>query len=330
MATENKQIAEKPRMTMAQYADNISMSVLSDITAKQQRGLRLPINYAATNALTAAIFIIKKTVDKDKNLALAVCKEDSIKQAVIEMLTKGLDPSKKQCYFIVYGDQLTLFESYFGAIHRAKESDPNIKDVYGEVVYQDDKFAYTIKQGTKLITQHEQDPDNVDLDKIKGAYATIVYHDGKESSEYMSWKQIQNSWAKGSTKGQSDAHKLSPEEMSKRTVLNRLLKMTTNTSNDEQLLLGQMDDIESNADEYEATEMVDITPAEKPQSKKQIDKPAQDTSEAPVKPRRDVPVQKVDTDRVKVSEPPTATQAEPQQEEFDWNSADVPDILRGV
>ena len=258
MAEQNKEL-QKKAPTILEYVENLSKDVMREIEAKKSTGLVLPKSYAVQNALTSALFKIKETVDRDKKLALSVCTPDSVKQALVDMAVKGLDPAKTQCYFIVYGNKLTMFESYFGIIHRAKQSDQTIASIHAEVVYAKDKLAYSIGHGTKHITVHEQDPDNVDLKNIKGAYATILYKDGTDSSEYMSWQQILNSWTKSQTKGDSSTHKLHPEEMAKRTVLKRLVKSVVNTANDSQLL-ADVDDIEDQQDEAEATEAIDITP----------------------------------------------------------------------
>ena len=324
MAEKELQKAQAP--TMAQYIEGLSTGILADLNTKQAQGLVLPKNYAARNALLAAIFKIKETKDKDGNLALAVCSEDSVKQAVMEMLTKGLDPNKTQCYFIVYGNKLTMFPSYFGLIHLAKEADPNIADVFSEVVYDGDTFRYQIRNGYKIVSEHSQDIDNINLDKIKGAYATIVYHNGTERSEYMSMQQIRNSWVRGATKGNSDAHKLAPEEMCKRTVLKRLLKNTVNTSNDEQLL-NSLSEIDDEAERNEATVPIDITPTEEqyemPKQAKAIEPEAKKPEPAPEPPKA--------KPEPKKKEP--KPEPEPQEQEVqgtpDWAQVELPDILSG-
>lgn len=320
MAEKGLQKSEK-KLTMKEYVDNLTSGITAELDKRQKQGLTLPKNYAAQNALSAAIFKIKETVDKSKQPALSVCSPDSIKQAVMEMLVKGLDPSKTQCYFIVYGDKLTMFESYFGLLHRAKESDPNIKDIYGEVVYAKDKFKYRLRRGAKEIVEHEQEPENIDLKNIKGAYATILYRDGTEVSEYMSWQQIQNSWSKGQTKGDSDAHKLSPEEMAKRTVLKRLVKNVVNTSSDEQLLK----DIEEEADELEATEPIDITPEEELEAEEGTDMPVEAPSE-PVVDEQPETMAKTPLKKQAPSVAPETPQNAPDDEE-DWAQMEMPDLL---
>lgn len=253
-------MSEEKKLTLAQAADNIGQNVLAAIEEKQNKGLVFPEGYNVQNAVTSAMFQIKNTVNKEKKPALAVCKIDTVKQAIWDMASKGLDPNKNHCYWIVYGDTLSMFESYFGLQYRAKRADPNIDKIYAEVVYESDTFKYELEDGAKVVTVHEQDPDNIDLTKIKGAYATIKYKDGSTRSEYMTMKQIQNSWARGQTKGASDAHKLAPEQMAKRTVLNRLCKVTVNTETESALLRDTIArEIDEEAEENEATEMIDIT-----------------------------------------------------------------------
>lgn len=256
-----KEVAKTQPATMAEYVTSISTQVMNDLNKRKASGLIVPKNYAPANALAAALFKIQETVDRDKRAALSVCTPDSVKQALTEMLVKGLDPNKTQCYFIVYGKKLTCFESYFGLVHRAKIADPNIKEIYSEIVYAKDKFAYTLKRGAKQITMHEQDPDNIDLKDIKGAYAVIVYKDDTEIAEYMSWAQILGSWSKSQTKDNSDTHKVFADQMAQRTVLKRLVKSVVNTS-DDSVLLADVDYADEQADAQEATEYIDVTPPE--------------------------------------------------------------------
>ncbi len=260
------EIAKKPQ-TLAEAAEAVGQLVMSEISKKQNNGLVFPQGYNVQNAITSAMFQIKNTVDKDKKPALAVCKTDSIKQALWDMASKGLDPDKKHVYWIIYGDTLTAFESYFGLMFRAKRADKNIKDIFAEVVYEKDTFKYVLRHGTKVVTEHLQAPENVDLTKIKGAYCTILYKDGTEKSEYMTMQQIRNSWSRGQTKGESSAHKLSPEQMAKRTVLNRLCKITVNTETNDLLLGNEQfgEEFDEEANQNEATEMIDVTPEPEPE-----------------------------------------------------------------
>ena len=246
---------------MDMYLAKTEKAVFDQLKGRAGGSIVLPKNYIASNAYQAAILKIQETIDRDKRPALSVCTPESVKQSLLTMLLSGLTVEKKQGYFIVFGNKLVFLTSYFGEVAKAKAVDPTIDDVYGEVVYKGDAFRYKIIHGHKVITEHEQDPANIDLKNIIGAYATILYQDGHEVSDYMTIEQIRNSWSRGQTKGQSDAHKLAPEEMCKKTVLRRLTKAIYNTSDDSELV-SEADIIDQQIDEEQNQQMIDITPAQ--------------------------------------------------------------------
>lgn len=116
----NNQIMEK------NLADNVQNRVL-ELTNKGR--LNLPKNYSVGNALSSAWLIIQDLKDKNNKPALEVCTKESIANALLEMAILGLNPVKKQGYFIVYGNRLGWFTSYFGkcaSIKRLKESKQNL------------------------------------------------------------------------------------------------------------------------------------------------------------------------------------------------------------
>jgi len=269
------QLQTKPK-TIDEGIAELSNSIFAELEVKSQRGLVLPDGYNVQNALVSAFNAIKNTVDKDSKPVLQTCKASSIKQSIWDMIDKGLYPSKKHVYFIAYGDVLTMIESYFGLVYRTKRADKNIKDVYAQIVYDKDIFKYEITHGAKKVTKHEQEPENVDINKIKGAYSTILYNDGTEVSEYMTIAQIRTSWNRSPTKGTSSAHKDQPDLMAKRTVLKRQCNITLNTETGDILLQDDTESIDAYAEEHESTEVVDITQPE-PQAEvpKEIEKKEQ-------------------------------------------------------
>ena len=247
-------------LTLQEYEKKLSTDVLSEIGEQMEHGLMLPRNYVPANAVASFMLALRQTIDKDKRSAISVCSPDSIKQAMLEMLQWGLNVSKRQGYLIVFGNKLVFLTSYFGEVAKAKSADPNIKEVYAEVVYKGDNFKYQIRHGQKVVTTHEQEPENIKNENIVGAYATILYKDGSEMSEYMTIDQIRNSWKRGQTNGQSDAHKLAPEEMSRKTVLRRLCKSIFNTSDDTELMMAEEEAIDQDIDNRQNTKTIDITP----------------------------------------------------------------------
>ena len=227
------------------------LSVVGEMTtavSTQVRGyvsegtLAMPANYSAENALKAAMLMLPEIKDANKVPVLKACTQESIKGALLSMCVQGLNPDKKQCYFIPYGEKLTLSRSYLGDIAVVKNGDPSIDDIYAAAVFEKDDFTYTIKRGIITEVQHGQKMENKD-GPIVAAYATVLYKDGREVSTVMTWEQIKQSWKQSQTKpvnadgtiNQGSTHGKYPEEMAKKTVVRRACKSIIGTLNDSSL-----------------------------------------------------------------------------------------------
>jgi Recombinational DNA repair protein (RecE pathway) len=216
--------------------------------------LNLPANYSAGNALRAAWLIIQKTEDRNHKPALEACTRESVFNSLLDMVVQGLNPIKKQGYFIVYGDQLVFQRSYFGSMHLCKEL-TGANNVYGQAVYADDEFEYTLDKGHKRVINHTQKIENVDNAKIVAAYCTVEYEDAtKNYTDIMTIAQIRKAWSKSKT-GQA-VHNDFTEEMAKKTVINRACKALINSSNDSYVMLESLNRTEATiADEAIAGEI---------------------------------------------------------------------------
>ena len=104
--------------------------------------LHLPPNYSVENAMKSAWLILQNTFDKDKRPVLQNCTRDSIANALLDMAVQGLNPAKKQGYFIAYGRQLVFQRSYFGTMAITKRV-AGAKDIFAELVYKGDEFEYS-------------------------------------------------------------------------------------------------------------------------------------------------------------------------------------------
>ena len=131
--------------------------------------LTFPLNYIPQNALKSAWLILQETQNMDHKFVLDHCTKDSIANALLSMVVQGLNPDKKQCYFIAYGQKLMLQRSYFGSIVVAKMVNPDIEDVFGEAVYEGDEFEYSKVRGKTVVTKHNQKIENVSKSKIIAA-----------------------------------------------------------------------------------------------------------------------------------------------------------------
>ena len=204
---------------------------------KEIGGIALPPDYSAENALRSAWLILQDMKDKANLPVLQSSTPDSIANSLFNMVVQGLNPAKRQCSFIVYGNKLTLQREYAGSIALARRYS-SMKNIYAGVIYKGDVFEFAIDTttGMKQITSHAQRMENLDDAKIIGAYAVITFDDESVNTEIMTMAQIQKSWEQGPTKGQSPAHKNFPGEMAKKTVINRACKLLIAASDDSVLL----------------------------------------------------------------------------------------------
>jgi recombination protein RecT len=200
--------------------------------------LHLPPNYSVENAMKSAWLILQNTLDKDKRPVLQNCTKDSIANALLDMAVQGLNPAKKQGYFIAYGRQLVFQRSYFGTMAVTKRV-AGAKDIFAEVVYNGDEFEYGIQRGNKIITKHIQRIENVDPDNIVAAYCTIVFDDERQFTDIMTWQEIQKAWSKSKMNPgkEGSTHKEFAQEMCRKTVINRACKRYLNSSDDGSLLM---------------------------------------------------------------------------------------------
>jgi recombination protein RecT len=216
----------------------ITDQVLARVSAMQQaKDIQLPPDYSAANALKSAHLMLLETLDKNGKNVLESCSKESIANGLMSMVIQGLNPDKKQCYFIAYGGKLQMQRSYMGSVSVARRV-AGLKDVNAQVVYEGEEFqpAIDLETGKMRIIKHNPDLTKIDGGKIVGAYAIAILENGERRAEYMTFGQIQRSWQQNkANNGNSPAHIKFPEEMAKKTVINRALKLLINTSTDSSL-----------------------------------------------------------------------------------------------
>jgi len=251
---KNTQVVEKS------VVDIVSEKVNEFLKSGQ---LDLPRDYSWDNATKSAYLALHAVENKNGEKVMVdgkltgVCTKASIANAILDMVVQGLNPTKDQCYFIVFGKSLTCFRSYFGSMAVAQRVNTAIKDWGYEIEYEGDEIKYEIVNGKKGTLKHIQDPDNVDDTKIKGAYAMALDKDGVPiRCEYMTIKQIHQAWKQSPMKpfdGQGNlksdsAHAKFPRDFALRTVINKLAKQLINSSSDNALLLERINRAEDLAD----------------------------------------------------------------------------------
>ena len=240
--------------------DNISI-VQKDITDRvsqrvqqlQNDGLQLPVNYNASNALKSAWFAIQKVQDRNKRPALEVATKDSIAKSLLDMVIQGLSPAKTQAYFLVRGNELQMERSYFGTqavVKRLSE----VSDIWAEVIHEGDDFEIGSKEGRLIVTKFE--PKFVNQDKpLIGAFAAVKKADGEIVYTVMTKNEIDTAWSHRQNSG--NVQKEFPQEMAKRTVINRAAKNFINTSDDSDLLAQAINT--TTANEFDNDQRKDVT-----------------------------------------------------------------------
>lgn len=237
------EVAKKAR----ELQDATTNAVLNHLIELQGDGkLMLPDNYSAGTQLKLAWLRLQEVKDRSDRPALEVCTKESIVNSLLEMTVQGLSVAKKQVDFIVYGNKLTCQLEYHGTVALARRLGGVIGVPTANIIYEGDIFEYEIDPATgkKKILTHAQDFKNIDMNKIKGAYATLQLSDGTTHVEIMTMSQIRQAWQQGATKGQSPAHKNFPDQMAAKTVIGRACKLFISTSDDSGLYLGTPDEEE--------------------------------------------------------------------------------------
>ena len=223
MKNEIKKIEEK----------QITDIVFNKVVALQAKGaIDFPNNYSVGNALKSAYLILQEAKTREKKPVLQVCTQDSIVNTLLDMVVQGLNPTKQQCYFIPYGNQLTLSRSYLGTIALTKRL-KGVKDVVAYPIYKNDKLdiGFDILTGKTKINEFKPALDHKAQDLI-GALGIIVGENEILYLEYMNMEQIRNAWNQGTMKGNSPAHKNFPDQMAIKTVINRVCKKYVNAADD--------------------------------------------------------------------------------------------------
>lgn len=268
--TENKPETKPEKGIVKAEQPNVVANVSKQVRSYVDKGtLHLPTDYSPENALKSAWLTLQEVVDRDKRPALAVCSQVSIANALLDMVVQGLNPAKKQCYFIVYGNKLLCQRSYFGDQAVALRVMPGV-ELYSAIVYQGDEFEIGMVRGRKTISKHVTKIENQNTSKIVAAYCGLISPDGEDlGAEVMTWEQIQKSWGMSKTykPGGGGTHGDFPDQMALRTVIRRRCKPIINSSNDALLLASvrRQDDEIIDAEvseelEHANGEIIDVAP----------------------------------------------------------------------
>lgn len=253
---KKNEVVSKKGNKLIEFEKTLGDSVQNRITTLTNEGrLNLPKNYSVGNALNSAWLKILQTKDKNSRPALEVCTKESIANALLDMTILGLNPAKQQGYFIVYGNQLTWFTSYFGKCAALKRISGIDTEPIATLIYKGDEIELGHNElGEEVITKHITKWENKFEGEIVGAYATVKYKDVIRSA-VMTMTEIREAWSKSQF---NKEHKEFTGEFAKRTVINRLVKMILQTTNDDDLLAETMIENEYQHYTFEDAKCVEV------------------------------------------------------------------------
>lgn len=225
MAEEKNEVTKVTKQDVALAIGNsgIADSILASFNKLASQGqLVFPKGYSVGNQLKLMYTNLMQSGATQGVTSI------SVGEALTEAVIQGLEIDKKQCYFIKYGNKIQMFRSYYGDIAAAKRTGL-VKDIRARVIYEGDEYEDdTDENGESIITSHKTKLINRD-NKIIGAYAWADMKDGTKKYCIMTMKEIQANWNKSKDPSRN-VQKDFPQEMAKRSVIRRLVKMIFNTA----------------------------------------------------------------------------------------------------
>lgn len=248
----------------------ITAQILKNITTAMNGGkLRLPAHYSAENALASAYIILHANGVMKQGQLTDLCNKESVTNALMDMVTQGLNPAKKQCYLIPYSKVLTCQRGYHGDMLLAKRVQPGI-EFYWDTIREGETAVFgkvrTRKGFVTSLIEHEYPAER--KSKIIGAYCGVFDSDGNElGCDVMTMERIDKSWSMSKNRNATSPHERFTDEMALRTVIRHRCKPIINSSNDEMLTAAvrrqDMDSVEAevamDASVYANQDVIDVT-----------------------------------------------------------------------
>lgn len=252
IANQHNQVVQKEKQNA------FVTKVAQKIEQMQEQGqISLPSNYSAANALQAAYFTLTAVDFKTKVALIDKVTPESVAFALQDMAIQGLSVAKKQGYFIAYGDKLQFQRSYHGTQAVIKRL-TGIKEIWANVIWKDEEFEVEYNErGVLTFKSHKANWKAATGQKedIEGAYCIIEHEDGRQYLTVMTMAEILTSWSQSSNQSVQNKY---PQEMAKRTVINRAAKAFLNTSDDSDLLVDAINRTTENEFEPQVKDMGDV------------------------------------------------------------------------
>lgn len=196
-------------------------------TLMEKKCAALPKDLNQIRFLENCMTVLQETNDIEK------CHPMSIARTMLKGAILGLDFFWGECYAIPYAGELTFQTDYKGEMKLAKKYSMNrIKDIYAKVVHEGDDLSVGVHEGKQYLNFI---PVVFNDKQVLGAFAIVYFEDGSMMYDLMSVLEIQQTRKNYSKVPNGPAWTKSPEEMYKKTVLRRLLKLVElNFENEDQ------------------------------------------------------------------------------------------------
>jgi recombination protein RecT len=171
------------------------------------------------------------------NPVLAKCDAQSVFTAMMACVHLDLMPNTPEgyAYIIPYGQQAQFQLGYKGLCELAYRSGV-IKYINAELVFPQDSFE--VELGTERTMTHKPNyaVDRTDYNKCNFVYATAKLSNGETVFEVMNKQDVERT-RKTSKAGMSGPWKDWPDQMAKKTVVKRLLKLLPSSNADNRFKL---------------------------------------------------------------------------------------------
>lgn len=252
VAQQQNQVAQKEKQNA--FVTQVATKIES---MKQQGQINLPDNYSAVNALQAAYFTLTAVDFGSKQALIDKVTPESVAFALQDMAIQGLSVAKKQGYFVPYGDKLQFLRSYHGTQAVLKRLH-GVKDLWANVIWKGEEFEVEYNERGQLAFKAHKVNWKAATGKkedIEGAYCIIEREDGTQFLTVMTMDEISTAWSTAKTQNVQNKY---PQEMAKRTVINRASKAFINTSDDSDLLIEAVNRSTENEFEPQVKDMGDI------------------------------------------------------------------------
>jgi len=176
----------------------------------------MPNNFNKTRFLQNCMTVLQDTK------GIESCDPTSVARTMLKGAFLGLDFFNKECYAIVYSNQVQFQTDYKGEKKLAKKySVRPVKDIYAKLVREGDEFREEVKDGQQTI---QFNPKPFNDGKILGSFAVALFEDGGLMYEAMSSEEIEATRRNYSKQPNGQAWTKSQGEMYKKTVMRRLCK----------------------------------------------------------------------------------------------------------